>query len=57
MNLDEVAPGSSEPSIIPGWDSPASPSFSVLRLTPRRLRVMPGSELLQGRGETLRWSA
>ena len=51
------APVGYDPSIIPGWDSPSSPSFSVLRLTPHRLRVMPGSVLLQGRGDTLRWSA
>jgi hypothetical protein len=51
------APVGYDPSIIPGWDSPASPSFSVLRLDPYRLRVMPGSVLLRGEGTTLRWSA
>ena len=44
-----------DPSIIPGWDSPESPGFGVLRLTPRRLRVMPGTVMTQGRGELLTW--
>lgn len=51
------APVGYDPSIIPGCDSPASPSFSVLRLSPYRLRMMPGSVLLRGTGDTLRWSA
>lgn len=47
-----------DPSIIPGWDSPASEGFGVLRLEPWFLRVMPGSVLLTGgqEGETLVWS-
>jgi hypothetical protein len=44
-----------DPSIIPGWDSPESPGFGVLRLAPRRLRVMPGTMMMQGRGELLTW--
>lgn len=44
-----------DPSIIPGWDAPESPGFGVLRLEPVRLRVMPGSVLLQGEGEVLTW--
>lgn len=55
--VEAPAPVGYDPSMIPGWDSPASPSFAVLRLEPHRLRVMPGTVLLQGRGETLRWSA
>lgn len=46
-----------DPSIIPGWDGPGSPGFAVLRLTPWRLRVMPGTVLLAGEGEVLTWSA
>ncbi len=41
-----------DPAIIPGWDSPESPEFGVLRLTPHRLRVMPGTVMLAGQGET-----
>jgi hypothetical protein len=44
-----------DPSIVPGWDAPESPGFGVLRLEPVRLRVMPGSVLLQGQGEVLTW--
>ena len=46
-----------DPSIIPGWTNSESPEFGMLRLTPRRLRVMPGSVMLQGQGETLTWRA
>jgi len=44
-----------DPAMIPGWDNPQSPGFAVLKLDPWRLRVMPASVLLQGRGETLVW--
>jgi hypothetical protein len=44
-----------DPRIIPGWESPASESFAVLKLSPWRLRVMPGSVLLTGTGEVLVW--
>ncbi len=30
------------PAIIPGWESPASPGFSVMRLDPGDLGVFPG---------------
>ena len=46
-----------DPSIIPGWDSPESPAFGVLRLTPRRLRVMPGTYMVHRVGELLTWKA
>ncbi len=46
-----------DPAIIPGWDCPDSPAFAVLRLTPWRLRVMPGTVLLAGEGEVLGWTA
>jgi hypothetical protein len=45
-----------DPSIIPGWESPASAGFMVMRLDPWRLRVFPGSVLLEGTGEVLTWS-
>ena len=44
-----------DPSIIPGWESPASEGFAVLKLDPWRLRVMPGSVLMTGEGEVLVW--
>ena len=44
-----------DPSIIPGWDSPTSSDFGILRLRPRTLRVMPGSLMMQGIGELLTW--
>jgi hypothetical protein len=44
-----------DPAIVPGWTSPAAPAFGILRLTPHRLRVMPGSAMLSGEGETLVW--
>ncbi len=51
------APVGYDPSIIPGWTNPDAPDFGVLRLTPHRLRVMPGSVLLTGQGQTLTWRA
>ena len=44
-----------DPSMIPGWDGPMSPGFAALRLTPYRIRVMPGSVLLGQGGEVLHW--
>ncbi len=44
-----------DPRIIPGWESPASETFAALKLTPWRLRVMPGSVLMSGTGEVLVW--
>ena len=49
------APVGYDPAIIPGWDSPDSPEFGILRLTPHRLRVMPGTVMLTGQGELLTW--
>ncbi|MBX7435039.1 pyridoxamine 5'-phosphate oxidase family protein [Mycobacterium sp. Y57] len=52
------APVGYDPAIIPQWrDGPTSAAFAVLRLTPYRLRVMPGTVLTEGRGEVLRWHA
>lgn len=36
------------PAIIPGWDNADSPGFDALKLTPYRLRVMPGESLMNG---------
>jgi Pyridoxamine 5'-phosphate oxidase len=44
-----------DPSIIPQWPSPDAEEFGILRLTPRRLRVMPGTVMLRGTGEILTW--
>ena len=52
---DGPEPVGYDPSIIPGWDGPGSPHFGVLRLTPHRLRVMPGTLMTQGRGVLLTW--
>ncbi len=49
------APVGYDPAIIPGWESATTPSFGVLRLTPWRLRVMPGSLMLAGVGELMTW--
>lgn len=49
------APVGFDPAMIPGWDSPASEAFQALRLEPTRLRVFPGTVLLTGQGEVLRW--
>ena len=50
-------PAGFDPSIHPDWDSAESPTFGVLELTPRRLRVMPGTVMLSGTGEVLTWRA
>jgi hypothetical protein len=46
-----------DPSIIPGWDAPTSETFTVLKLTPWRLRVFPGRFLVTGgaEGQVLVW--
>jgi hypothetical protein len=49
------APVGYDPSIVPGWDSPASEGFAALRLDPWHLRVFPGTVLLQGQGTVLDW--
>jgi hypothetical protein len=47
-----------DPSIIPMWaDGPTSDQFAALRLSPYRLRVMPGTVMTKGEGEVLSWSA
>ncbi|BCI51477.1 pyridoxamine 5'-phosphate oxidase [Mycolicibacterium litorale] len=50
------APVGYDPYVIPQWsDGPTSDQFAVLRLTPYRLRVMPGTVMTQGGGEVLTW--
>lgn len=46
-----------DPALIPAWTSPEADAFAVLRLEPWRLRVMPGSVMLQGTGEVLTWGS
>ena len=55
--LTAPQPVGDDPSLIPGWDSPAAPGFGVLELRPTRLRVFPGTLLLRGRGTVLDWRA
>ena len=43
-----------DPAMIPGWENSESPGFMPLKLTPWRLRVMPGPAMLTGEG-TLIW--
>ena len=52
---DAPPPVGYDPGIIPQWDSPKSDAFAALRLEPWRLRVFPGTMLLQGEGEVLTW--
>jgi hypothetical protein len=41
---------------VPGWETPTSPDFAVLRLRPWRLRVFPGSTVMAGQGgQLLTW--
>lgn len=44
-----------DPSMIPVWSSPSDDAFAALCLDPWRLRVFPGTVLLEGRGEVLTW--
>ena len=49
------APVGYDPSIIPSWTSPDAEAFGILRLTPRRLRVMDGTVMTAGSGRLLNW--
>ena len=49
------APVGYDPAIIPGWDDASSPTFAALKLDPWRLRVMPGTALMQGTFEAQTW--
>lgn len=53
--VNAPAPVGYDPSIIPGWESPDSPGFGILRLEPTALRLMPGSLLMTGQGELMSW--
>lgn len=56
--VDGPAPVGYDPAIVPVWaDGPTSPAFAALELRPTRLRVFPGTLLLQGTGEVLTWHA
>lgn len=44
-----------DPSAIPGWDDSDSPNFGLVRLTPRRLVVTPGTEVLSGNFILMNW--
>jgi hypothetical protein len=49
------APVGYDPAMIPGWESPSDDAFAALLLDPWRVRVFPGTVLLQGTGEVLTW--
>jgi hypothetical protein len=51
------APVGYDPAIIGGWDTPESPTFGIIRLRPRYLRVMPGTMITAGSGELQTWRA
>lgn len=51
------APVGYVPSLVPAWTEPTAPAFGGLRLSPTRLRVMPGSLMMAGEGELLTWRA
>jgi hypothetical protein len=44
-----------DPALIPVWDSPRSPAFAVLELSPWSIRVFPGSVLRGQGGDVLSW--
>ena len=51
------APVGYDPAMIPSWEAATDDSFAALRLDPWRLRVFPGTMLLQGIGDVLVWQA
>jgi hypothetical protein len=56
--VEAPAPVGYDPAIIPAWaGGPTAPGFAGLRLTPWRLRVMPGTVMTARQGEVLTWSA
>ncbi len=57
MLANGPAPVGYDPSMIPGWDNADSPGFNPLRLDPYRLRVMPGSSLMDGSYAADTWQA
>ena len=55
MLKDAPPPVGYDPAMIPGWEQPSDDAFAALRLDPWRVRVFPGSVLLQQKGEVLTW--
>jgi general stress protein 26 len=51
------APVGYDPAIVPVWTGPTGPEFVAMKLTPWRLRVMPGTLMLAGKGDLLTWQA
>ncbi len=49
------APLGYDPAMIPVWSEPSDDSFAALCLEPWRLKVFPGTMLLEGRGDVLTW--
>lgn len=45
------------PAMIPGWENADSPGFDALKLTPYRLRVMPGESLMNGTYAADTWAS
>lgn len=54
---DGPEPVGYDPAMIPVWSGPTDDSFVAMRLDPWRLRVFPGSMLLEGTGDVLDWHA
>ena len=46
-----------DPTVIPVWNEPTDETFVAMRLDPWRLRVFPGSMLLDGTGDIFDWHA
>jgi len=55
--LNGPAPVGYDPSIIEVWTTPTADTFAALKLTPWRLRVMPGTVMTAGKGEILTWQS
>lgn len=53
--LDTPPPAGFDPAIHPDWGGPDAATFGVLRLRPRRLRVMPGTMMTDHVGEVSMW--
>lgn len=52
---DTPPPVGYDPAIIPGWEKPSDDAFAALKLDPWRVRVFPGTVLMQGTGDVLTW--
>ena len=53
--LNAPPPVGYDPKIIPIWTSATCDAYAVLRLEPWRLRVVPGSLVLERQGKLLKW--